>query len=257
MTNDIQFLQQSDGSQLAYKQISARKGQGPSPSIVFLPGFRSDMEGSKALALSQYASTQSVGFTRFDYSGHGASSGAFRDGTISRWRADTLAILDQVTAGPQVLVGSSMGGWLALLAALARPARVAGLVLIAPAPDFTDKLMWPELAPDAQAAILRDGFYLKPSAYDPEPTIITRDLIEDGAKWSLLEAPIPISCPVRIIQGMADPDVPWRHALHLSDQLAGADVRIQLIKDGDHRLSRESDIAVLTACLSDLLLAYR
>jgi pimeloyl-ACP methyl ester carboxylesterase len=145
-----------------------------------------------------------------------------------------------------------MGGWLALLAALARPARIAALVLIAPAPDFTGKLMWPALGPDAQAAIMRDGFYLKPSAYDPEPTIITRDLIEDGAKWSLLDASIAISCPVRIIQGMDDPDVPWRHALGLSDQLAGPDVRIHLIKDGDHRLSRDQDIAVLENVLGDL-----
>jgi pimeloyl-ACP methyl ester carboxylesterase len=257
MTDCRHFLAQADGHQLAYKTVAARNVQASYPGIMFLPGFRSDMEGSKALALSQYASTQGFGFTRFDYSGHGASSGAFRDGTISRWRADTLAILDQVTAGPQVLVGSSMGGWLALLAALARPERIAALVLIAPAPDFTEKLMWPELGLEAQASIMRDGFYLKPSAYDPKPTIITRDLIDDGAKWSVLDAPIAISCPVRIIQGMNDPDVPWRHALRLSDQLVGPNLRITLIKDGDHRLSRDQDIAVLTDSLNDLLKAYR
>ena len=255
MADHIQYLTPADGSQLAYKTAPPQSGLAPRPGVVFLPGFRSDMEGSKALALHQFAVARGFGFTRFDYSGHGASGGTFRDGTISRWRADTLAILDQVTAGPQVLVGSSMGGWLALLAALARPQRIAALILIAPAPDFTDKLMWPELGPEAQAAIMRDGFYLKPSAYDPEPTVITRDLIEDGAKWSLLDAPIPISCPIRIIQGMNDPDVPWQHAIRLTDQLAGPDVRITLIKDGDHRLSRDSDIAVLADTLNDLLQA--
>jgi pimeloyl-ACP methyl ester carboxylesterase len=174
---------------------------------------------------------------RFDYSGHGASEGQFVDGTISRWRQDALDVLDRLTEGPQILVGSSMGGWLALLAALARPERVAGLVLIAPACDFTERLLWAGLTDDSRRAITDEGVWLRPSQYGPKPYPITRALIEDGRRHLLMDAEIAVDCPVRILHGMRDPDVPWRHGLALVDLLRSPDVTFELIKSGDHRLS--------------------
>ena len=181
------------------------------------------------------------------------ATGDFTLGTIGRWREDTLAVLDDLTHGPQILVGSSMGGWLALLAALARPDRVKALVLIAPAPDFTQKLMWPGLGADAQAQIMAMGSYAQPSSYASEPTIITRQLIEEGQSHLILDQPLEIQCPVRILQGMEDPDVPWSHALALVDVLTHKDVRLTLIRDGDHRLSRSQDLAILNHQISELL----
>ncbi|MGH6720226.1 MAG: alpha/beta fold hydrolase, partial [Alphaproteobacteria bacterium] len=202
---------------------------------------------TKALALDAQCRESGRAFVRFDYLGHGASSGAFADGTIGRWTDDTLAVLDRLTEGPQVLVGSSMGGWIMLLAALARPERVAGLVGVAAAPDFTEDLMWRTYDEATQRRILEDGAVTMPGTYDGEPYPVTRALIEDGRRHLLLDKPIPIRCPVRLVHGMADPDVPWRTALRLAERLGSPDVIVTLVKDGDHRLAREQDIALMIA----------
>jgi hypothetical protein len=241
-------LDRPDGERIAWRRVD---GQGP--TVVWLGGFRSDMTGTKAQALADWATAAGRAYLRFDYLGHGDSSGDFQaKGTITRWRQDALAVLDALTEGPLVLVGSSMGGWIACLAAMARPERVAGMVLIAPAPDFTETLMAPEIPPEGRADLAAHGVWLRPSAYgDPYP--ITRALLEDGARWSILGAePVPIAVPVRILQGGADPDVPWRHALELAQSIASPDVVFTLVKDGDHRLSRPQDIARLLAAVADL-----
>ena len=217
-------------------------------TYVWLCGFKSDITGTKVMQLEAWTKTHGHGFLAFDYSGHGESSGAFEDGTISRWREDALDVIDSLSEGPLVLVGSSMGGWMALLAGLARHERLAGMVLIAPAPDFTEKLMWPEFTPRQQEEILQQGLTLRPSDYG-EPYPITRALIEDGRNWQLLDAPIDLTCPVRILQGAEDPDVPWRHAFRLVETMQATDLVFTLIKDGDHRLSRDQDIdRLLTTC---------
>ena len=240
-------LDRGDGETLAWRRVAGAK-----PTVVWLGGFRTEMSGTKAQALADWARDAGRAFLRFDYLGHGASSGDFRaKGTITRWRADTLAVLDELVEGPVVLVGSSMGGWIACLAALARPGRVAGLVLVAPAADFTETLMRPEIPLEGHAALAADGVWLRPSAYG-EPYPITQALLEDGARWSILPGPVPIEVPVRILQGGADPDVPWRHALELAQALNGQDVIFTLIKDGDHRLSRPRDIERLLAAVADL-----
>tara|TARA_R110000787_G_scaffold1489_2_gene6111 strand:- start:5001 stop:5756 length:756 start_codon:yes stop_codon:yes gene_type:complete len=230
-----------NGHRLAFRRSNASTGD---LTYVWMCGFKSDISGTKVLRLEDWANQAGHGFLAFDYSGHGQSEGAFEDGTVSQWRADALAAIDSQTDGPLVLVGSSMGGWMALLSALARPERVKGLVLIAPAPDFTEKLMWPEFSPEAQAEIMETGRTLRPSDYD-EPYVITRALIEDGRQWQILDKPIAFDGPVRILQGMEDADVPWTHAARLVDAMTAADLTITLIKDGDHRLSREQDIARL------------
>ena len=209
------------------------------------------MSGGKAQAVKSWAWETGHGAVLFDYSGHGESDGRFEDGTISAWRDDVLAAIDQLSTGPLVLVGSSMGGWMALLAALARHERVKGLVLIAPAPDFTEKLMWPGLTPAQQEEVMRDGLTLRPSDYGtPDP--ITRALIEDGRNWQILDKPIRFDGPVRILQGMQDPDVPWRHAQAIVDQLTSTDTVLTLIKDGDHRLSRPQDVNRLIAACAEV-----
>lgn len=243
-------LATADGESLAY-HLSA----GRSPGVVFLGGYASDMTGTKAVALEAHVRRRGHAFLRFDYRGHGQSSGAFADGTVGRWRDDALAALDALTDGPQILVGSSMGGWIALLVALARPQRVAGLVGIAAAPDFTEDLMWTEFDEDQRTTLMRDRILREPSTYSPEPTVVTMDLIEDGRRHLLLRGPIPIQVPVRLLQGMRDPDVPYRHALTIVDRLEGADVQLRLIKDGDHRLSTERDLAILTETVDGLLAA--
>lgn len=217
---------------------------GQQPAVVWLGGFRSDMRATKAEALDGWARQAGRAFLRFDYSGHGESDGRFEDGTISDWLEDALAVI-RAEAGPSpVLVGSSMGGWLSLLAARAlagTPSAPSALVLIAPAVDFTEKLMWATM-PEAERRILVEtGRLLVPSAYG-EPYPITRALIEDGARHNLFGAPIEPGCPVHILQGMRDPDVPWQHALRLVDHLPGEAVTVTLVKDGDHRLSRPQDI---------------
>jgi pimeloyl-ACP methyl ester carboxylesterase len=233
-------LLRPDGNTLAWKRVEGR-----GPCVVWLGGFASDMGGTKAEALAEWAEKSGRAYLRFDYFGHGASTGAFEDGTIGRWRDDVLAVIDELTEGPLVLVGSSMGGWLACLAALARPARVEALVLIAPAADFTDKLMAPNLPPEAHEALARDGVWRRPSPYEDGGYLIAQTLLDEGRTWSLLPGPVEIDCPVRILQGGADPDLPWRHALSLAEAIASADVVFTLIKDGDHRLSRPQDLARL------------
>lgn len=241
------FLDRPDGARLAWRLV-----EGAGPAVVWLGGFKSDMTGAKAQALADWALDNGRAFVRFDYFGHGESSGEFRDGTITRWRDDAVAVLNELTAGPVVLVGSSMGGWISCLAAMAMPKRVKAMLLIAPAPDFTEKLMTPEIPPEGRADLDRDGVWLRPSDYgDPYP--ITRALLEDGARWSILGGePIPIAVPVRILQGGQDPDVPWRHALELAHALKSEDVVFTLIKDGDHRLSRPQDLARMIAAVQEL-----
>lgn len=227
------------------------------PGLVWLGGYRSDMSGSKAEALCRQAGLKGQACLRFDYSGHGASGGSFRDGTISRWLEESLAVFERHTSGPQILVGSSMGGWIALrmvqeLQARGRGELVAGLVLIAPAPDFTLELMEPELTEEQRACLERDGFYEEPTPYGPDPNVFTRALFEDGRKNRVLAGLIDTGAPVHIIQGMADPDVPWRHALRLLEHLPSENVTLTLIRDGDHRLSREEDIARILAAVDTI-----
>ena len=242
-----QILERGEGVRLAYHKTAGR-----GPGVVFLGGFASDMSGTKALALEAWARECGQAFLRVDYQGHGDSSGRFEDGTIGTWRDDALAALDQLTEGPQILVGSSMGGWIMLLAALARPQRVAGLVGLAAAPDFTEELLWARLTEEQQRTIEREGVWHMPSEYgDPLP--ITRRLIEEGREHLLLQRRIEIACPVRLIQGTADDDVPWGWALKLQDALASADVETTLVKDADHRLSEPRDLDRLTATLERLL----
>lgn len=245
----VSFLARDPGEKLAYLQDEAAGGMG----IVWLGGFKSDMTGTKATALAEWAATRQRPYARFDYFGHGQSSGQFTDGTITRWRDDTLAVLDELAEGPQVLVGSSMGAWIALLAALARPEKVKALVLIAPAPDFTEALMWEGFDETIRATLRTEGIYRQPSDYDDEPYEISYQLIEDGRQHLLLGGPIPLTLPVRILQGMADEDVPWRHAMLLAETLVSEDVTVSLTKSGDHRLSEPDDISRLTETLHQLL----
>ena len=240
------FLQRGDGERLAWRRVD-----GAGPTVVWLGGFRSDMTGTKAQALADWAARSGRAYVRFDYFAHGESSGDFRAGTITRWRQDALAVLDELAAGEVVLVGSSMGGWIACLAALARPGRVRAMVLIAPAADFTEKLIEPSLDAAARAALAADGVWLEPSPYG-EPNPITARLLEDGARWSILPGPVPVTAPVRILQGGLDDAVPWTHALELAQALKGCDVVFTLVKDGDHRLSRPQDIARLVAAVEEV-----
>ena len=212
------------------------------------------MTGIKATFLDEFCAARGLGLLRFDYSGHGASGGRFEDGTIGRWLEDSIAIIDRASEGPLILVGSSMGGWIMLLAALARPGRVAGLIGLAPAPDFTEALIWDGLTDDERDRLSRTGRLEIPSDYSEEPTIFTRALIEEGRRHLLLSAPIGIRCPVRLLHGMADPDVPYRMSLELAQRIAGEDVLVTLIKNGDHRLSRADDLALLGATLEELVL---
>jgi pimeloyl-ACP methyl ester carboxylesterase len=231
--------------------VAYHRTPGASPGIVFLGGYRSDMTGIKATALEAFARERGQAFVRFDYFGHGQSSGEFLEGTIGRWAEDAVAVLDELTEGPQILVGSSMGGWLMLLAALDRPDRVAGLVGVASAPDFTAEL----LAGTGDAATLadleRDGVHYDPSEYSEEPYPITRTLVEESRAHLLLDRTIPIECPVRLLHGLRDADVPWETSLRLAHAVASADVVVTLVKDGDHRLSTPEDIARLVAAVED------
>jgi pimeloyl-ACP methyl ester carboxylesterase len=246
----IEKFIRADGETIAY----LRRG-GKSPGAVWLGGFRSDMTGTKAQALDRWAELRGRAYLRFDYYGHGASSGEFRDGTITRWRDDALAALDGLCQGPQVLVGSSMGAWIALLAARARPEKIAALLLIAPAVDFTEALIWARMNTEMRREVMERGEWLRPSDYGDGPYPITRALIEDGRRHLMLDAPIHIDRPVHILQGMQDTDVPWQHALKLVEKLTGNPV-LTLIKEGDHRLSTTEDLARIRAAL-DVILAER
>jgi len=236
----IERLPGPHGAALAFETVS-----GAAPTRVWLCGFRSDFTGTKATHLATRAAATNQSFVRFDYSGCGKSEGAFEDGAIGRWLADSLAVIDALTTGPLLLVGSSMGGWLALLAALERPERVAGLVLIAPAPDFTERLLWAEMSDAARASIQRDGQWMRPSAYGEDAYPITRGLIEEGRVHLVLDDAIPIRAPVHILHGQSDPDVPWGLSLELAERLESEDVRLTFVKAGDHRLSTPADLDLI------------
>ena len=239
------------------RRIAVRARAGGSPGLFWLGGFNSDMRGTKALALDEWAAGQMRACVRFDYSGHGESGGDFVEGTIGRWLEESVAVFEQFCTGPQVVIGSSMGGWMALLLAremARRPenrASLAGLVLIAPAPDFTEELMWKGFSPEVRDEIEIKGVWLRPSQYG-EPYPITRALIEEGRNHLLLGSAIEVGCPVRILQGAQDPDVPWRHAFALAHRLPAEDVVLTMIQDGDHRLSRPQDIARIIAAVAEM-----
>jgi pimeloyl-ACP methyl ester carboxylesterase len=252
------FLNIGEGA--GRRAIAVRAQAGAAPGLLWLGGYKSDMKGTKAEALADWAAGAGRACVRFDYSGHGESEGAFTDGTIGRWLADSMAVFDACCGGPQILIGSSMGGWLALLLTREikrRPppypppqagegrvgaASVAGMVLIAPAVDFTEELMWKRFTPEIKRELDDTGVWARPSQYSAEPYLVTRQLIEDGRKHLLLGGLIETGCPVRILQGVEDPDVPWQHAVELTSRLASDDVVLTLVKDGDHRLSRPEDI---------------
>ena len=238
--------------------VRVREGKGPNlgPALVWLGGFKSDMKGTKAEALDRWAAEQGRACLRFDYSGHGESSGEFRDGTIGLWLQESLAVYREFAKGPQVLIGSSMGGWIALLLAaqlrkLTGSAPLAGMVLIAPAVDFTEELMWKQFSPAIKRDIEEKGEWIRPSDYDPGGYPITRKLIEDGRQHLMLGGLIETGCPVHILQGVQDTDVPWRHAEELVTRLSRDDVVLTLIKDGDHRLSRPEDLERLIAAVTE------
>ncbi|MGI8525030.1 MAG: alpha/beta hydrolase [Pseudolabrys sp.] len=242
------------------RQIAVRQREGDSPGIFWLGGFKSDMKGAKAQALDNWGKVHGRAVTRFDYSGHGESGGCFTDGSIGRWLEDSLAVYTQCAKGPQVLVGSSMGGWIALLlanelkerkVANLEAAPIAGIVLIAPAVDFTEELMWKSFPAEIKREIKLKGSWSRPSEYSNEPYVITRKLIEEGRKHLLLDGLIETGCPVRVLQGVQDPDVPWQHAVELVSRFARDDVVLTLVKDGDHRLSRPEDIERLMAAVAE------
>ena len=248
MSTDITEFFDQGGVAIAYRRTSGEPGRS---GIVWLGGFHSDMQGEKAGALHARANQAGRAFVRFDYLGHGESGGRFEDGTIGRWRSDALAAIDRLTSGQLTLIGSSMGGWMALLCALARPDRVKALVLLAPAPDFTDRLMWAQFSDEQRREIMEHGFWTRPSAYDPAGYPITRQLIEEGRNWNIMDQEIPLDIPVRILHGGLDEDVPWTHSFELAGRLRTRDIIWSFLKDGDHRLSRPHDIARMT----DLVLA--
>jgi pimeloyl-ACP methyl ester carboxylesterase len=255
--NGLKFLDIGTGAER--RRIAVRQQTGAGPGLFWLSGYKSDMKGTKAETLARWAAANGRACTRFDYSGHGESSGAFTDGTIGRWLEDTLTVFDACSRGRQVLIGSSMGGWLALLMlralrqrAEAAAAPVAGMVLIAPAVDFTEELMWRRFTPAIKQELAEKGVWRRPSEYSPEePYLITRALIEEGRSHLLLGGMIETGCPVRILQGVEDADVPWQHAVELVSRLASDDVVLTLVKDGDHRLSRAEDIERLIAAVAE------
>jgi pimeloyl-ACP methyl ester carboxylesterase len=272
INSDAQFLTIGTGS--ASRRVAVRAQPGRAPGLFWLGGFNSDMKGTKAEALARWAAATGHACVRFDYSGHGESGGVFTDGTIGRWLEESRAVFEAFCRGPQVVVGSSMGGWLALLLARAlnernggeRPdARVephqntgpsiAGLILIAPAVDFTELLMWQKFPRSVKREIEQKGVWARPSAYSDQPYLITRDLIEDGRRHLLLDRMIEPGCPVRILQGVKDPDVPWTHATELVSRIARDDVVLTLVKDGDHRLSRPEDLDRLRAAVAEFCAA--
>jgi len=246
------FLTTPQGRHIAHHRIEGR-----GPGVVFLGGFRSDMTGTKAMALQAWAEARGQAFLRFDYSGHGASHGAFADGAISDWREDAAAVVEALTSGPQVLVGSSMGGWIALLLARAMPQRVAGLVGIAAAPDFTETLWNDGLTTAERTALLKDGLVLRPSEHSDAPYPITRRLIEDGRQNLVLASPLVLAMPVRLLQGTADRDVPMQVALGLVDHIASPDLQLTLVKHADHRLSSPLGLRLMLGAVEDVVRSIR
>jgi pimeloyl-ACP methyl ester carboxylesterase len=270
--NGLKFLSVGEGA--VQRAIAVRARDGAAPGLLWLGGYKSDMQGTKAQALAGWAAAQGRACVRFDYSGHGESGGVFTDGTIGRWLAETLAVFDACCRGPQIVIGSSMGGWLALLlvralrarqqasaaqasaakasATQASAANVTGLVLVAPAIDFTEELMWKRFTPEIKRELAEKGVWARPSQYSPEPYLVTRQLIEESRQHLLLGSMIETGCPVRILQGVQDPDVPWQHAKALVARIACDDVVLTLIKDGDHRLSRPEDLERLLRAVAEL-----
>jgi pimeloyl-ACP methyl ester carboxylesterase len=244
---DPSFLTTPQGQRIAYDRIGGRE-----PGVVFLHGLRSDRTGTKALALADWARRTGRAFVRFDCSGHGRSSGRFEEGAIGDWFADALAVLNLLTGGPQVLVGSSMGGWLALLLARAVPGRVRGLVGIAAAPDFTEDSMWAQATEAQRTALLRDGFIQRPGDYGDDPYVITRRLIEEGRAHLVLRGPLSLPFPVRLLHGTADTDVPPAVALRLLDHATSPDIRLTLVKDADHRFSSPACLALIETAISEV-----
>lgn len=248
-SNAPSILTRDNDSMIAYRHTP-----GKFPGVMFLTGFKSDMEGGKALALETFCKERGHAFTRFDYSGHGESSGAFEDGAIGEWADDAVAVLDTVTKGPQILVGSSMGGWMMLLAALARPDRIAGLVGIAAAPDFTRDLIPHALSAQQKADLKSTGYCDIPNCYDDqEPYRIGQKLLDEGDNHILLDNDIPLDMPVRLIHGLLDEDVPWQTALKIMEKIKSTDVEVQFVKSGDHRLSEPHDIDRLLRTVGALL----
>ncbi len=248
LINPPEILSRHDGATLAYRQVS-----GAAPGIVFFAGLRSEMTGTKASYLDAYCRRRGRAYVRFDYFGHGASSGVFADGTVGRWAEDAIAVIDELTQGPQILIGSSLGGWLMLLAALARPERVTALIGIAPAPDATEDLLWPRLDEAQRGELMATGSVTLPSEYDPAGYTYSLGMIEDGRRHLVMRGPIALDSPVRILHGMRDASVPWQTSIRLAEQLTSRDVAVTLVKDGDHRLSTEPDLGRLAATLDELL----
>jgi pimeloyl-ACP methyl ester carboxylesterase len=246
--SSVGILPRSGGATIAYHRLA-----GSAPGVVFLGGFRSDMTGTKALFLEDFCRRRGQAFVRFDHFGHGASSGDAALGTISRWAEDAVPVLDSLTEGPQILVGSSMGGWIMLLAALARTEHVRALVGVAAAPDFTEDLVWPRLSPTQQQELRDSGAVTLPSEYDPAGYTYRLELFEDGKRHLVMRGAIALECPVRLLHGMRDAAVPWQRSLSLAQRLDSRDVAVTLVKDGDHRLSSEADLTRLGRTLDALL----
>lgn len=251
MTDAPQFLDLEDGARLAYHATEGQKDG--RPGVMFCGGFMSDMTGGKAVFLEEHCKAAGLSFLRFDYTGHGQSSGDFEDGSIGDWAGNALAAFDRLTSGPMVLIGSSMGGWTSLLVSLQRRERIAGLIGIAPAPDFTEDLIWGSMPRTQREDLEKAGRVEQPSEYSDSPYIITRKLIEDGRRHLLLRDPIALDCPVRLLHGLEDAAVPWETSLRIAEKLTSRQVEIQLVKGGDHRLSEERDLARLGETLDALL----
>lgn len=242
-----EFLTTAQGRRIAHEALP-----GQAPGLVFLGGFKSDMEGTKALYLRDWARARGRAFLRFDYSGHGQSSGDFEDGGIGDWSADAMAVIGALTEGPQVLIGSSMGGWISLLVARAMPERVAGLVTVAAAPDFTEDGFWAGFSEAQRDTVMREGRIELPSDYSDAPYVITRRLIEEGRDNLVLRQPLPLPFPVRFLQGTADEDVPMGWALRLLDHAEGPDLRLMLVKGADHRFSTPECLAMIAAAIDEV-----
>ncbi len=244
------FLSLPGGATIAYHRTL-----GSGPGVMFLGGFMSDMTGTKAMYLEQWNRTRCQTFLRFDYQGHGGSSGRFEEGTIGRWTADALAVFDRLTTGQQILVGSSMGSWIMLLIALTRLERIAGLVSVACAADFTETMLWQRMDEVTRARLQRDGVIYVPACNENEdPYPITKQLIEEARRHLLLtDKSLPITCPVRLLHGMRDADVEWQTSTRIAECLESTDVRVVLVKDGEHTMSRDRDLALLTELLDELI----
>lgn len=245
MSTDPQYVETSQGRRLAYFQTP-----GKSPGVLFLGGFRSDMTGDKATTLERWCRQNGHAFLRFDYSGHGRSSGRFEEGSIGNWLEDAQQAFDNLTSGEQILVGSSLGGWIALLVAISRNSRIKALVTVACAADFTERLLWQKMDADEREALKSKGMVFVPSDYDDQPYPITHHLIEEGRNHLLLDAPIRLNCPVSLLHGLSDKDVPWQISLTVTEQLISHDVELTLVKSGDHRMSSPDDLQRLCATVA-------